>query len=84
MVDSTPSAPKIQIMNLIFLFFSILFIQAALFFIYAPYGWICDLFQMSEDTCKFPKWSILAIGIGLFTLSYFCRYNFNIKEMFGK
>lgn len=81
-MSNKASVPKLKFINALFLFFMIFFLVGALFFAYAPYEWVCELFQMSEGQCILPKWSIILISLGFFFISYLCRYNFDFEEMF--
>ena len=74
---------NMQIIQIVTLFFSIMFLSFSLFYGFVPVEWICEFhgYIGVDKSCNIRHWVILCISVGFFILANLTFRNFNFRTI---
>ena len=72
-----------NIISIVTLFFSIIFLSFSLFYGFVPVEWICEFhgYIGVDKTCQIRHWIIFCISVGFFILSNLTFREFNFRTI---
>ena len=77
-----PESSKLNIPDLVYLFFGVIFLFIALFYLITPYSWQCELLGKFDTACTTPHWMPFVVSLSAFIISYFFFKKWKIKDIF--